>query len=103
MNSVFLVCQDVDLGYHVYAVCTSKAMADKYMDDHLELRIDQWETIQRDRAMQYHKKGIEFFNQTKPQREDYGFYVEERLLNEPANLGYFDSITFNEVIDKEGV
>lgn len=47
MQKMFLVCvnieseyEGVDLGYHVYAVCSSKTMADNLIDDSLELRPD---------------------------------------------------------------
>lgn len=85
-TNLFLVCQDVDLGYHVYAICSSKEKAEQYMEDYYNLRLNRWETINRDNFVQY-TKGLPLYTLPKPKREDMHFYIEERILNEPP---FFD-------------
>jgi hypothetical protein len=89
MTQVFLVCQDVDLGYHVYAICSTEEKANKFIDDYFEQRLLQHETLMRDNALRLGKYGQMVFLR-RPKKEDMAFYIEVRELDEQSEKYFFE-------------
>lgn len=83
---LYLVCQDVDLGYHVYAICSTREKAEQYIDDYFALRLDVWEVQQRDMYIQHRETGLPLYTLHIPQKEEMRFYIEKRDLDEAATL-----------------
>lgn len=86
MTKLFLVCQDVDLGYHVYAICSTREKAEQFIEDYFAQRLLAWEIQLKDRFMQSKKTKEEPYFLLRPEKEEMGFFIEERYMDELASL-----------------
>ncbi len=68
---LYLICEDIDLGYHVYGIFTDKTVA----ETQIELLI---EATAKER----------FFGQERPEnyREYFRIYIEEHTLDDLSNI-----------------